>query len=80
MIEFTYYLEIPIKVYAEYQPAESASKHYPGCPAAIGIEDIEVCLPDQNETTITKGIGELKDWIFDNCNDEITNEAWEYKD
>ena len=80
MIEFIHYIEIPIRVYAEYQPEERATCNYPGCPSAMEIEDIEICLPDQNDTPIKNGIAELKDWIFDNYAEELKDEAWEYKD
>ena len=74
MIEFTYYVEIPIRVYAEYQPEERAT----GCPSAMGIYDIEVCIeePKQHPKPITS-IDELRDWIFKNNEDSITMEAWE---
>jgi len=76
MIEFTHYIEIPIKVYAEYQPGESRTWNYPGCPASVWIEDIDVCLDEDHSA---KDLNELKDYILETYNDQLKDTAWENK-
>ena len=77
-IEFTAWIEIPIKVFAEYQKQEHATMTYPGCPEAMGINDIEICL-DGNENILASDLQSLKNSILENRNDEFQDDAWEYR-
>jgi hypothetical protein len=79
MIEFIHYIEIPIRVFAEYQPEERATMTYPRYPAAMGIEYIEICLPSQDETPV-KDLEELENYISLGFNDEFVHSAWDHKD
>ena len=73
-IEFTTWVEIPIRVFAEYQPEERATQTYPGCSAAVGIEDIEF------DSFVSKKFESVKDYIITHCNDMLTTEAWDHLD
>ena len=77
-IVFTAWVEIPVKVYAEYQKQEHATMTYPGCPAAIGIDDIEICL-DGDENILAVDLQSLKNSILENRNDEFVEDAWDHR-
>ena len=42
----THYIEIPVKVHYTWNPSEPQTLTYPGCPASIDIDEIEI--PDSN--------------------------------
>ena len=76
MIEFITWIEIPVRVTAEYQPEEPASRHYPGCPAAMGIEEIEIMI---DEKTSAKNLTHLTNYILERYMNDMEVEAWEHK-
>ena len=72
-IEFIAWVEIPVRVFAEFQPEERAPRHYPGCSATIGINDIEI------ETKLGKRIStldEFKNYIFAEEDGNFIFQAW----
>ena len=75
-IEFVTYIEIPIRVFAEHQKAEHATLTYPGCPATIGIDDIEICT---QENHIAVDLDDLKNHILEKYNDDFEMESWEHQ-
>lgn len=43
----THWIEVPILVHYEYQPAERQTRHYPGGPECIVVEDVEFPTPEK---------------------------------
>ena len=75
MKSFPHYVEICVRCDVEFQKAEPASRHYPGCPATVGIEDIRIVRNDE-KTEITT-MRELLDYIMEKDGDEIEMASWE---
>lgn len=44
---FTHWIEIPVEVCYEYQPAERMTLTYPGCRESVSVDDVEI--PDKDE-------------------------------
>ena len=76
-IEYIYCVEIPIRVYAEYQKEEIAIRHYPGCPAAMGVDDIEI-LAEEDGPPVAD-LKSLKDYLLVKYDPEFTSNAWDYR-
>ena len=76
-IEYIHYVEIPIRVYAEYQKEERATRHYPGCPSAIGVDDIEI-LTEENGAPVAD-LESLKNYLLVRYGDEFAENAWNYR-
>ena len=76
-IEYIHWVEIPIRVYAEYQKEERATRHYPGCPSAIGVDDIEI-LTEENGAPVAD-LDSLKNYLLVKYNDEFVDSAWDYR-
>ena len=85
-IEFVFWVEIPIRVYAEYQPKEHATQTYPGCPETMGIDDIEVAgdeldgLVQPFPMDCEVSMEDLKNHILIKYDDELKMAAWERKE
>ena len=71
---FTSYIELPIRVSVELQKAELATLTYPGCPAGVFLEDIEICRYD-NEEAIAEDLEDLKQSILDKLTDKFEEDA-----
>ena len=67
--KFEAWVEIPIDVYYEFQPAERATRHYPGCPASICITEVEFKGEALKQEMLNYT---LKEHI-----DGLTQDAWE---
>ena len=65
--EFVTWIEIPVRVYFDYQPPEKAEKHYPGCPASIEINQIDI---ERDKP--------LEDWLMEKYSEDLVDEAWEH--
>ena len=68
--EFVTWIEIPVRVHFEYQPEEKAERHYPGCPASIEINSIEIERGSQSE----------EDWLMEKYSEDLVDQAWEHLD
>ena len=71
---YTTYVEIPIRVSVELQKEELATLTYPGCPAGVFLEDIEICRYD-NEEAIAEDLEDLKQSILDKLQDKFEEDA-----
>ena len=74
---YTAWIEIPVKVYCEVQKEERATRHYPGCPATIGLERIEICQYN-DEDKVAGSLKDLEDSIVKGCQDKFEEDAWDY--
>ena len=82
-IEFVHWVEIPIRVFGEYQEREEASRSYPGCPEQVGIDDIEIAIDELHDNLGVVGeftIKVLMDHIMLQYGDELEDAAWEHRD
>ena len=77
-IEWVEWVVIPVRVYAEYQKEEKRTWNYPGCPAAIVINQIEICLRN-DDTKLAYTIQELADSILDEDGDLFIERAYEHR-
>ena len=77
MIEFVMHFEVAVRCYCEVQKAERMTWDYPGCPAAVGIERIEIEAP---EGKLALTLEDLTNHIIDEHQDAIEMEAWEHTD
>ena len=75
-IEFVHWVEIPVRVYAEYQEREESTMTYPGCPETVGIDDIDI----EKEDGTPLPVAEIKDYILLKHLEELEDAAWEHKD
>lgn len=75
MKTFTHWVEIAVKCDVEFQKAEPASRNYPGCPASVGIEYIQIVRDDESTPILT--MRELIDYIIDRDGDAIEVASWE---
>ena len=86
LLDFVDWIEIPIRVYAEYQPKEHATQTYPGCPETMGIDDIEVAGDELDGLVQPFPMGrevsmeDLKNHILIKYDDELKMAAWERKE
>ena len=71
---YTAWVEIPVRVSVELQKAELATLTYPGCPAGVFLEDIEICRYD-NEEAIAEDLEDLKQSILDKLQDKFEEDA-----
>ena len=62
-IVFIRYMEFPVRVYAEPEPASGDGWNEPHTPAHVTINDIEICR-FQDDTKAAKDLKELKDSIL----------------
>ena len=76
-IEYIHWVEIPIRVYCEFQKEEIATRHYPGCPAAMGVDDIEI-LAEEDGPPVAD-LDSLKNYLLVKYNDDFTSNAWDYR-
>ena len=75
MIEFTFWVKVPIHVVCREQKAEPRSKYSDGCNAAIGLEDISI---ETEEGTQAEGLHDLKNYVMDKYGNEIVDAAYEH--
>jgi len=73
------WVEVPVRVYCDVQLEEKMTWHYPGCPATVGIERIEVCLYEDESKKATS-LDQLKDSILEKLETTLEEEAWEHLD
>jgi hypothetical protein len=78
--EFVTWVEIPVRVYFDYQPEEKEERHYPGCPASIEINDVDFeqrpILPIFGPTNWDN----IRDYIMEKYGEDLAKEAWEHLD
>ena len=83
-IEFVHWVEIPIRVFGEYQPREESTMTYPGCPETVGIDDIEIAEDELHNLSIPVNrkftIKDLLDHIMLEYGDKLEEEAWEHRE
>ena len=77
---FCTWVEVPVRVYFEHQPAERETRHYPGCPEAVVIETIEFALPTKSADIKFKTMSDLVEYVWKTYEDNFEMEAWEHKD
>ena len=80
-IQFVRWVEIPVRVYAEIEPASGDGWHEPRIEAYAEINDIEICLKD-DDTQTPENLGELKDSLLQDADwmDSIRMECWERRE
>ena len=66
---FEKWVEIPITIHYDAQPAERMTRHYPGCPAHIELTTVEF-----NGKPIDEAIGE---YITKEYEDSIIEDCWD---
>jgi hypothetical protein len=76
-IEFQEWVEIKLRVYATYQPAEREERTYPGCPASIEIDQIKIETKGGERILTLDG---LKDYIMVEEGESLVQTAWEHKE
>lgn len=64
------YIEIEVEIDFDHQPEEKMTRHYPGCPAHIEINEIK--LPTADEV-----VKQYEQEIHDACWDEVKEEEQE---
>lgn len=74
MSHFFKYIEVPVKIFYEYQPAEHATKTYPGCPESVNIDDVQICT---EEGKPIETIADLIDWAW--AENDLEADAWDHR-
>lgn len=69
--DFVTWIEIPVRVYFDYQPEEKATHTYPGCPSSIEINQIDIDTPDGQS---------VSDWLMEKYGEDLVRECWEHLD
>ena len=80
-IQFVRWVEIPVRIYGEYNRESGDGWHEPRIPAHVEINDIEICLKD-DDTQTPENLGELKDSLLQDADwmDSIRLECWERRE
>ena len=71
---YTQWVEIPVRVSVELQKEERATMTYPGCPAGVFLEDIEICRYD-DDMSLAADLEDLKESIIDKLKDKFEEDA-----
>jgi len=70
-MEAIIHLELELTVEFDAQKEERATSHYPGCPAAVGIDDIKILGKEISDSLYDEIIRLYEDEIEEACWEEI---------
>jgi len=73
--DFVTWIEIPVRVYFDYQPDEKMTNTYPGCPASIEINDVDF---EEHPNPNLINWQDIQDWILKKYGEDLVDEAWEH--